>query len=84
MNEITFEDVISHYRIKIMELSDDMETLRQKLDAAHSIIDVSWKGLSADTCDEKVEYSKNEIAKANNELSVALSMLAGIELPTIE
>lgn len=79
MEEITFEDMLTHYQLKLKEASDGIETLKNYLRRAQMCLDDGWKGTAADACRCKLETVNGELAKAQAELSDALTKLSAIE-----
>ena len=78
MNEITFEDVLTHYQLKLKEVYDEVETLKTQIKSAQAIIDSGWKGMAADACRQKLEIVNGGLAKTQAELSEALVKLFAI------
>ncbi len=78
MDEITFVDVLSHYQLKLKEVSDEVETIKKNLKKAEGCIDSGWTGASADACRLKLEYVSSELTKSLTELSEALVKLSAI------
>lgn len=71
MEPITFEDTLVHYKIKLSEALDYLNTISTQLDQELDIINVSWKGRSAEACRIKIEDLKYELEKAQTSLEHA-------------
>lgn len=71
MDEITFEDVLTHYQLKIKEAYDDVETLKNDLKKAQAGIEAGWSGAASEACFEKLEAITQELTKTLAELSQA-------------
>ena len=78
MEEITFEDTLTHYSLKLKETSDEVETIKNLLKKAEGYIDTGWTGLAADACRLKLESVNDELAKTLTEISEALIKLYAI------
>lgn len=78
MDEITFVDVLTHYQIKLKEVSDEIETIKNQVKKAESYIDTGWTGAAADACRLKLESVNGELAKTLTEISEALIKLSAI------
>ncbi len=78
MEEITFEDVLTHYSLKLKEVSDEVETMKNLLKKAESSIDTGWTGSAADACRLKIESVNGDLAKTLAEISEALTKLLAI------
>lgn len=78
MDEITFVDVLTHYRLKLKEVNDEIETLKNYMKKAEESIDCGWKGAAADACRCKLEAVGDELTKTQAELSEALIKLSAI------
>ena len=75
MDEITFQDVLTHYGLKLKEIFDETETIKTQLKKAESVIDSGWSGSSADACKIKLEEINSEIYKTSAGISEALVKL---------
>ena len=64
MEPITFEDTLVHYKIKLSESLDYLNTISSQLNQELDIINASWKGSSAEACRIKIEDMKIELDKA--------------------
>lgn len=78
MDEITFTDVLTHYQMKLKEVSDEVEMLKNHIKKAESHIDAGWTGIAADACRLKLESVNGEFAKTLTEISEALIKLSAI------
>lgn len=79
MEEITFVDVITHYRMKLKEVSDEVEIIKNQVKKAESYIDFGWTGSAADACRLKLESVNGELAKTLTEISEVLIKLSSID-----
>ncbi len=71
MEEITFEDALTHYQIKLREISDRIDTMRNRIRKAQDHIDLGWRGPAADACRAKLEYADERLVRALSEISEA-------------
>jgi len=71
MEPITFEDTLVHYKIKLSESLDYLNTISSQLNQELDIINASWKGSSAEACRIKIEDIKYELEKAQASLEHA-------------
>ncbi len=78
MEEITFEDILTHYSLKLKETSDEVETIKNLLKKAEGSIDSGWTGSAADACGLKLESVNGDLAKTLTEISEALIKLSAI------
>ena len=74
------EDTLSHYYRKLHEINDDVQSLKNKLQNASSIVEESWKGLSGEACERQLEQSKDELGRVENKLSDAILALSSIDI----
>lgn len=78
MEEITFLDVLTHYQMKLKEVSDEVETIKTQIKKAEGHIDTGWTGTAAEACRLKLETVNNELGKTLAEMSEALIKLSAI------
>ena len=78
MEEITFEDILTHYQLKLRETSDEVETIRNLIKKAEATIETGWSGTAADACKLKLETVNGDLAKTLTEISEALIKLSAI------
>ena len=78
MEEITFLDVLTHYQIKLREITDEIEAIKKLLKKAEGYIDTGWSGDAAQACRLKLESVNNELSKTLAETSEALIKLSAI------
>lgn len=71
MEPITFVDMLVHYKIKLSESLDYLNTLSSQLNQELDIINASWKGNSAEACRIKIEDLKYELEKVQTSLEHA-------------
>lgn len=71
MEPITFVDMLVHYKIKLSESLDYLNTLSSQLNQELDIINASWKGGSAEACRIKIEDLKYELEKVQTSLEHA-------------
>ena len=84
MEEITFFDVLTHYQIKLKEVTDEVEAIKNQIKKAEAHIDAGWSGPAADACRLKLESVNNELGKTLTEMSDALIKLSAISDELIE
>lgn len=78
MDEITFEDILNHYEVKLRESSEEIQNIKNTLKRCISLSESSWKGLAADSFRLKLENINSELNKSYGELSLALTKLSDI------
>lgn len=78
MDEITFEDVLTHYQLKIKEAFDEVETVKNELKKAQAGLETGWSGEAAEACHTKLETIQQDLAKTLAELSQAQVKLSVI------
>lgn len=78
MQEITFEDVLTHYQLKLKELSDEIAELENELKKSHISIESGWKSEAADACTLKLETVENELGRIKSEISESQIKLTAI------
>ena len=71
MEPITFEDTLVHYKFKLAESLDYLNTVSSQLDQELDMINASWKGSSAEACRVKIEDLKYELEKVRTSLEHA-------------
>lgn len=71
MESITFEDTLVHYKFKLAESLDYLNTVSSQLDQELDMINASWKGSSAEACRVKIEDLKYELEKVRTSLEHA-------------
>ena len=78
MEEITFLDVLTHYQMKLKEVTDEVELVKNQIKKAEMHIDTGWSGEAAEACRLKLESINNELVKSLAEMSEALVKLSAI------
>lgn len=78
MDEITFEDMLSHYQNKLQEASDEIQSIRNLMKQALGALEAGWSGAAAQSCRLKLETVNQEIVRADGELSEAMTRLSAI------
>lgn len=78
MEEITFEDILTHYELKLKESSENLQSVSQSIKKSISVIDSGWKGSAADTCRIKLEDIVLDIGKIQGNISDAMTKLSVI------
>lgn len=78
MDEITFEDVLSHYQNRLSDIYDQIQDLRNDVKLAIELVETGWKGHAADACMDKLNYYSEALYKADGEVSEALVQIAAI------
>lgn len=78
MNEISFEDILTHYYLKLKEVFDETERIRIASTKVASLADESWKGNASDVFQEKMLLLNGELDKTKLEISEALKKLSAI------
>lgn len=71
MEPITIEDTLVHYKFKLAESLDYLNTVSSQLDQELDMINASWKGSSAEACRVKIEDLKYELEKVRTSLEHA-------------
>lgn len=78
MEEITFEDVLTHYQLKLREAAEEIEGARNLLKKGGAELDYGWKGEAADALRIKLEEITSELVKALSNISEAQIKLSAI------
>lgn len=78
MEPITFEDTLVHYKIKLLETLDYINTISAQFDQEIDVISASWQGCSAEACRIKIEDLKYELEKVQTFLEHADSTVSEI------
>lgn len=76
MDEITFGDVLTHYKNKIQEYTEQITDIRLKLKKIDAIAEGSWNGNAAVAFKNKLNEQIAEINKILTDFSDVTSMLA--------
>lgn len=84
MDEVTFQDVLSHYKLKLKEFYEEIETLKGNIIKMNSSIESSWSGKAADACVLKLAFVNEKFTKSQSEISEALVKLSSLEVPVAE
>ena len=71
MDEITFEDVLTHYQLKIKEAYDEVESIKHDLKKAQADLENGWSGAASEACFTKLEAIVQDLGKTLAELSQA-------------
>ncbi len=79
MEEITFGDVLTHYKNKIQEYTEQITDIRLELKKADAIADGSWNGNAAAAFKNKLNEQIAEINKAMADFSEATAKLVSAE-----
>ena len=78
MDEITFEDVLTHYQLKLKEAFDEVEMVKNELKKAQADVQTGWSGEAAEACHGKLEAIQLDLGKSLAELSQAQVKLSVI------
>ena len=78
MNEISFEDILTHYYLKLKEVFDETERIKLASVKISTLADENWKGNANNTFQEKMQMLNTELDKTRLELSEALKKLSAI------
>lgn len=54
MQEITYEDIIRHYQLKIGEISEELEKMQRMISKVNHDFEDAWSGVNADIFREKL------------------------------
>lgn len=84
MDEVTFQDVLSHYQLKLKEIDEELVTLRNDINKMNSIIDGGWSSLAATACVVKLDTVNKIVSKTQAEISSALVELCSVEVPEVD
>lgn len=80
MEQITFEDMLTHYLLKLNECSDGLISISESLKKSTLIIESGWKGQAAVSCRIRLEEMIDEIKKSQDEVENAIKSLSLIDL----
>lgn len=78
MSEIVFEDILTHYYLKIKQSVDDLENVRLINSSIVSLVEGSWKGDASIAFYEKMAEMDKIIDEARIELSESMKYIAEI------
>ena len=78
MNEISFEDILTHYYLKLKEAFDETERIKLASVKISMLVDENWKGNANNVFQEKMQILNTELDKTRLELSQALKNLSAI------
>lgn len=78
MDEITFVDVLTHYKMKLQETSDTVNGIKDRLRKIGAETDAAWHSPAADAFLQKLEAVDGELAKTLSEISEAFVKLTAI------
>lgn len=78
MDEVTFEDVLTHYHMKLKEACDGVESMKYRLRQAQGALETGWSGAAADACRLKLENVDGELTRALSQLSEAMVGLSAV------
>lgn len=78
MDEITFVDVLTHYQMKLQEVSDAVNDLKSRLRKVAAESEAAWRSPAADTFLLKLNAVDAELAKTLSEISEAFVKLTAI------
>lgn len=78
MTEITFEDILTHYYLKLKQTLDETESIRLYAKNTAEIADPVWKGNAANAFQEKMRLLDKEIDNSGSEISEAMKAIAAI------
>lgn len=81
--EYTFQDVINHYRIKLIGITDDLAVIANKLKAAQEIVETEWQGKSSEACNDRINMTKEDLKHTDESLSEAVLRLSNIQINDI-
>lgn len=79
MEEITFEDILTHYKNKTQEYTEQITDIRTQLKKADAIAENSWNGSAANAFKNKLNEQIAEINKVLADLSEVTAKLALIQ-----
>lgn len=78
MTEIVFEDILTHYYLRLKQALDEAENIRLITKSAASLADKTWQGDGSDSFQDKMAELDLELSKANTDLSEAMKSIAVI------
>lgn len=84
MDEVTFQDVLSHYQLKLKEINEELSVLRNDINSMSSIIEDGWISPAATACVVKLDTVYKQVAKTQEEISSTLVELCSVEVPEVD
>ena len=78
MSEISFEDILSHYYIKIKQIYDELDIINIQVKGCSDIANSSWCGKSGKVFQEKIDKLFDEINNAKQETANSLKQLSAV------
>ncbi|MCM1244438.1 MAG: hypothetical protein NC293_02200 [Roseburia sp.] len=82
MQEITYEDIIQHYRLKIEEIYEELERMRQALTDMQKQLPAAWSGDNAELLQEKMWEIHRRFERAHENLSDVKLLLEQFQMLT--
>ena len=83
METISFSDRLVHYKVKLKETMDYLDTVSSQLNTALGCAESSWQGQSAQACADKLEELKPELMKARYAVAAVNETVRAIERLTL-
>ena len=71
-------DVINHYINKLYELTDDIASIRNQLEAASQITEINWAGESGQASLAVINKFNEKFRGINGSLSEAVNLFSGM------
>ena len=78
MEEVTFTDILTHYRNRITEFADALGNLRGKLRTAQTLAENSWHGAAGTSCQDKLLKLTSDAARCEGDLSEVMIRLDAV------
>lgn len=84
MQEITYDDIIRHYQIKLGEIQEELDKMQNLLKDIEIESQETWSGPNADLFNEKMWTVKERVSRAEMNLDDVQQLLAKIRGTILE
>ncbi len=84
MQEITYDDIIRHYQVKLGEIQEELEKMQNTLKDIEAESQETWSGPNADLFNEKMWTVKERVSRTEMNLDDAQQLLAKIRGAMLE
>lgn len=80
MQQITYSDIVMHYRKRLSELFEETEKMQREIIGAEELLDNAWAGENAEMLRQKLWEIKKYFNVLSEELSEAQQNLKVIQI----
>lgn len=80
MEDTSYQEMqLRHYSLKLMEISDDVDSLSKALRLSRDLAEENWKGLSGEACIRHLDLCCDGILNVKTKLSDMVILLEKME-----